>query len=353
MAEIRKVSFQDSNGNIYYLETSTDQVFDEDGNNLGDLLTLMKDDLGEHKAEIATQDKLGHIKTTDIVTSVANKKGNVTLSLRDIDLTNAPSKLNIGYKTTVDSSWGVAVGRMISTEGDYPVALGDRSTITNDSLDSIVIGTTSNVSAMRGIAIGYSSTASGKHSVAISTNSKALNDNDIALGGDTHSVNILGELNVRGTKNFEMPHPKPEKMATHRIRHGTVETPSAGDNLYRYQITSTKDNDTQIIDLPDYFIHLNKNVQVFVTPQEHFGNGYGNLNRGTEQLEIHCESEGKYNILVIGTRNDNHQSVQNWDVKGVEREIGESWNGETYVFEVEEITDVEEILRIAEFEEVI
>lgn len=86
-----------------------------------------------------------------------------------------------------------------------------------------------------------------------------------------------------------------------------------------------------------------QNVQVFVTPQGHFGNGYGELNRENEQLEIHCQLEGEYNVLVIGTRNDNHQSVQDWDIKGVEREIGQSWTGETYAFEVDEIMEVEEI----------
>ena len=31
---------------------------------------------------------------------------------------------------------------------------------------------------------------------------------------------------------------------------------------------------------------------------------------------------GEYNVLVIGTRNDDHQSVQEWSIKG-EREIGQ------------------------------
>ena len=71
------------------------------------------------------------------------------------------------------------------------------------------------------------------------------------------------------------------------------------------------------------------------------------LNRETEQLEIHCQLAGEYNVLVIGTRNDDHESVQNWSIKGVEREIGESWTGETYAFSVDEILEVEEIKEVS------
>ncbi len=109
---------------------------------------------------------------------------------------------------------------------------------------------------------------------------------------------------------------------------------------------SENNNETVKIDLPDYFIHLNKNVQLFVTPQGHFGQAYGTLNREDETLEITCQYAGEYNVLVIGTRNDGHESVQTWDIKGVEREVGESWLGETYAFEVNEIMEVEEIKEV-------
>jgi len=158
---------------------------------------------------------------------------------------------------------------------------------------------------------------------------------------------VPGDFTVSGTKNFEIPHPKPEKSATHVIRHGAVESPTPGDTLYRWKVQATKDNDLVAIDLPDYFIYLNKDVQIWVTGQGHFGNGYGVLNKETEQLEIHCQYEGEYNVLAIGTRNDDHQSVQEWYIKGVEREVGESWTGETYVFSVDEIIETEEIKEVS------
>lgn len=61
-----------------------------------------------------------------------------------------------------------------------------------------------------------------------------------------------------------------------------------------------------------------------------------------EKKELIFQRERKYNVALFGTRNDSHESIQNWHVKGVEREVGESWLGETHVFEVDEITEVTE-----------
>lgn len=54
-----------------------------------------------------------------------------------------------------------------------------------------------------------------------------------------------GSFSVTGTKQFEMPHPKPDLMHTHVLRHGAVESPTAGDTLYRYFI-SLKGNEAMI-----------------------------------------------------------------------------------------------------------
>lgn len=247
-----------------------------------------------------------------------------------------------------------------SSNKDRPIALGHSAKATNwDSIavgydakstgqEGIVVGQQGLGSAVGSVVLGLRSEASGKRSIAIGNRVTVQNENEGVFGGvsdfDTTTKWIVpGNFTVNGTKNFEMPHPKPEKKATHRIRHGAVESPTAGDTLYRYKVIATKDSDKQTVDLPDYFIHLNKDIQIFVSPQGHFGNGYGVLNRETEQIEVHCQYEGEYNILVIGTRNDDHPSVQDWDIKGVEREIGESWTGETYAFSVDEIMEVEEI----------
>lgn len=245
------------------------------------------------------------------------------------------SGVALGYQTVSYSQNGIAIGSQALTErpssggSDSPIAIG-KNAITQE---------------IDGIAIGSGATSGGISSIAIGKNAKALNAGQGMLG-DTNAETIQswlvpGSLTVNGTKNFEMPHPHPDKRETHRLRHSAVESPTAGDNLYRFNIEATKDGETVELGLPDYFEHLNVVVDVWVNGVDHFGNAFGKVEGNT--LKVTCELVGGYNVLVIGTRNDDHQSVQDWDIMGVEREIGESWTGETYVFEVDEILEIEEI----------
>jgi len=288
-----------------------------------------------------------------------------TLALGDNSLASGTYSIAIGLNSNSGGAYGrgIAIGCNTST-GSYSIAIGYSAT-TSNSQSSIAIGNNAKTGAAEGaIAIGLNANST-KDGIALGINSTNNSSSSIALGelatvGNSYEgvlgvpSNVFGprewivpgNFTVSGTKNFEIPHPKPEKSATHRIRHGAVESPTPGDTLYRWKVQSTKDNDLVTIDLPDYFVWLNKDVQIFVTPQGHFGNGYGELNEETEQLEIHCQFAGEYNVLVIGTRNDDHQSVRDWYIKGVEREIGESWTGETYAFSVDEIIEIEEIKEV-------
>lgn len=250
-------------------------------------------------------------------------------------------KLPIGIYSEATGSDAIAIGYKAQSLGRYSTALG-RDTVA-DSDSSIAIGYHSDAIGLKSIAIDGSTGAN--QSIVIGGNTDA-NNYEAKLGSGIHNWIVPGKFTVEGTKNFEIPHPKPEKKATHRIRHSSVESPTAGDTLYRYEVEASKAGDKIAIDLPDYFVHLNKDVQTFVTPQGHFGNGYGELNINEERLEIYCELEGKYNVLVIGTRDDDHQSILDWDIKGVEREVGESWTGETYAFSVDEIIEIEEIKEV-------
>ncbi|MBK3495326.1 tail fiber protein [Viridibacillus sp. YIM B01967] len=197
------------------------------------------------------------------------------------------------------------------------------------------------------VAIGAGATTGAFATVALGTNAIALNINEGVLGGSSSDFSttkwkIPGSLSVSGTKNFEIPHPHPDKKHTHVIRHGAVESPTTGDTLYRYTVEAREDGQVVELQLPDYFEHLNANVDVWVNPHLHFGRAFGVVEG--DILKVTCEKIGLYKVLIIGTRNDDN--VQDWYVKGVEREIGESWLGETNVFEVEELTEV------TEFEEV-
>jgi hypothetical protein len=116
------------------------------------------------------------------------------------------------------------------------------------------------------------------------------------------------------SKNFAIPHPSPTKTETHVLYHSAVESPTAGDNLYRFEVEV--ENGQATIDLPDYYKHLNENDQVWVNAKDHFGRAYGVVNQEQTTLTVFADTDGKYNILLIGTRKDK-AAVNAW--KGTER----------------------------------
>lgn len=212
------------------------------------------------------------------------------------------------------------------------------------------------------IYLGDQSRATGSHAIALGSNSIVSAKNAISIGHSIDNANInrallgapngggvwdstdywviQGSLSVQGNKQFEMPHPHPDKKHTHMLRHSSVESPTAGETLYRYDIEAINDYDTVEIQLPDYFRYLNKDVDVYVSPYMHFGRAFGVVVEG-DILKVTCETAGTYKALVIGTRNDDN--VQNWDIRGVEREVGEGWEGQTYGFEVDEFNEYIEL----------
>jgi hypothetical protein len=123
------------------------------------------------------------------------------------------------------------------------------------------------------------------------------------------NVTISGSL-TKGSGTFRIPNPTPNK--DNYLYHSFVESPNAGDNIYRWSIEII--NGIGVIELPDYYNYLNENNQIWVNPVEHFGIGYGKIIENS--LEIHCNIDGKYNVLLIGTRKD-EIATNNW--KGVER----------------------------------
>ena len=102
-------------------------------------------------------------------------------------------------------------------------------------------------------------------------------------------------------KLFNIKHPDPVKaQAGWRLKHACVEGPTAGDTLSRY-VVETQNNTAEIV-LPDYFKFLNENVQVWVSPVQHFGVAYGELIEN--KVVITANLDGKYNVLIVGTRKD-------------------------------------------------
>ena len=139
----------------------------------------------------------------------------------------------------------------------------------------------------------------------------ALLEGCLASSGRTLCVN--GSISAT-SKNFSIPHPKSTKTETHKLYHSTVESPTAGDNLYRFEVEV--ENGTATIDLPDYYKYLNENDQVWVNAKNHFGRAYGVVNQEQTTLTVFADADGEYNVLLIGTRKDK-DAVNAW--KGIER----------------------------------
>ena len=125
---------------------------------------------------------------------------------------------------------------------------------------------------------------------------------------------VFGNV-TKGGGSFKISHPNPDKNKTHYLIHSFVESPTAGDNIYRYEVESI--NGVAEITLPDYFSYLNENIQVWVSGKNNFGNGYGEVSNDLKKINIHTSIDGIYNVLVIGTRKDDH-AKKYW--KGTEEE---------------------------------
>uniref|UniRef100_A0A6C0BK36 Uncharacterized protein n=1 Tax=viral metagenome TaxID=1070528 RepID=A0A6C0BK36_9ZZZZ len=121
--------------------------------------------------------------------------------------------------------------------------------------------------------------------------------NTIQIGGE---CNITGTL-TKGGGSFVIPHPDPSK-SNWKLRHCFVETNTRGDNIYRYVITTA--NCQAARELPTYFKFLNENPQVWVSGTTVGNHGVGEVNEELSTVTIHVNQDGRYNVLVIGTRKD-------------------------------------------------
>ena len=132
-------------------------------------------------------------------------------------------------------------------------------------------------------------------SVGIGTTSPT---NALTVSG---SANITGAL-TKGSGTFLINHPDPAKPGW-KLQHSFVESPTVGDNIYRY-IIDIDNTLSGSIELPSYWKFLNENPQIWINPVKHFGIAYGELNEELSVMNVYANSAGKYNILLIGTRKD-------------------------------------------------
>jgi hypothetical protein len=139
-----------------------------------------------------------------------------------------------------------------------------------------------------------------------------------AISGSSHTfytcnVCAYGSL-TKNTGTFKIDHPNPELCETHDLYHSFVESPTAGDNLYRFTVT-TVDNEAEVI-LPEYYRYLNTDSQLWISADGHFGKAFALINISATKIKVTSNEDGKYNILLVGTRKDK-DAVAAW--KGAER----------------------------------
>ena len=132
------------------------------------------------------------------------------------------------------------------------------------------------------------------------------------------NVSIAGSLS-KSAGSFRIMHPDPAKSCAKDLWHSFVESPNEGEGIYRWQVETS--NCANVITLPDYYRHLNKNDMVWVSPYKHFGAAYGEVTADQCCLVVCSNVDGCYNVLLLGTRKD-PSAVRAW--KGTERDATNS-----------------------------
>ena len=119
----------------------------------------------------------------------------------------------------------------------------------------------------------------------------------------------------KGSGSFRIPHPDPSKNEDYDLMHNFVESPTAGENIYRFKLFYDTKAGNTFIQLPDYFPFLNENVQVWVTADV-LELVIGIYDEKLNQVRFETYGNGiNLSILVIGTRKD-EIALKYW--KGVE-----------------------------------
>jgi hypothetical protein len=216
-------------------------------------------------------------------------------------------------QVTDDANLGFVVGNNGSITAKAITATGS-ATVTGP----ILIGT--NTPSLASALYVGSSTTGNLGTITAGFLSVGTISANLGLHGTTTvhfpgNVLVTGTFNVVGNKQFLIPHPDPEKKGW-MLRHCAVESPTRGDNLYRYKIVIPSDGGEASFSLPTYWTHLNEYPEVWVSAVGQFAQGYGYVDEVTNTLVVKGEKKGIYNVLLIGTRKD--LSAREFDTKGVE-----------------------------------
>ena len=108
------------------------------------------------------------------------------------------------------------------------------------------------------------------------------------------------------TKNFRIPHPTKEGKY---LQHCCVEAPEPG-NLYRMTCEPTEAG-TSTWELAEWYEKINKNAQVFVQADRHWGRGFAEVTGSAVDLTV--DKAGTYHLLILTSRAD--AGVAGWELE--------------------------------------
>jgi hypothetical protein len=137
-------------------------------------------------------------------------------------------------------------------------------------------------------------------------------------GASTNNYSYFCGAFVKSSGYFRITHPNPKKKDKF-LYHSFVESPTAGDNIYRWSFNVC--GCEHRFKLPNYYKYLNECNMAWVYPADHFGEGHAKLDEEKENLIIKTNKDGCYNVLVIGTRCDT-AAVKAWT--GIEVDMDKS-----------------------------
>jgi hypothetical protein len=121
----------------------------------------------------------------------------------------------------------------------------------------------------------------------------------------------MGNLS-KATGTFRIDYPTAELAPTTDLVHSFVESPTAGENIYRFTWFYDERNPSPIL-LPDWFPLINnvggvkgvQTIQVWCNDVNGFGLAYGVYNVENNWIDMYSNTNGAtFNVLVIGTRID-------------------------------------------------
>jgi hypothetical protein len=118
----------------------------------------------------------------------------------------------------------------------------------------------------------------------------------------TATLEVNGSI-AKTTGSFTICHPDPSKANSYKLRHCFVESPTRGDTLYTWVLSTIQS--TCLFHLPSYFNHLNESPQAWVTAIDSLNaDARATVCLSTNTLLLESTEDGLFQVLCIATRKD-------------------------------------------------